>query len=115
MICDKASLSQFFSDLCLLGTINIGKPGYGYGCKNLMEDLITRPGLFPAKIIENYDGDFHEYRLNGAGLKMHWRVVREERQPPQFQCYISGDQVRDYPAFVHHAQKLIKQWQANHR
>jgi len=115
MLCDQFHLRRFFYELISLSIRYPGRHGYGVGCSLLIEVLVERNESFINRIIENEDNYFNEYRLNGAGLKLHWRVIRKDGAQPQFQCYISGDQVQDYPDFVVMAKYLIKKWGCNHR
>jgi len=115
MLFNKFGVMRFFSELCALSIKYPGRSGYGIGCSLLIEDLIERNTPFYSKIENDLSGNFHEYRINGAGLKMHWRVVRKQEKHPTFECYISGDQVRDYPDFFVCAKELIRKWGANHR
>jgi hypothetical protein len=73
----------------------------------LIEALILRNQAFIDKIIGDHTGDSHEYRLNGAGLKMHWEVQRRNVKTPRFTCSVGGDQAEQYPEFVAKARQLI--------
>jgi len=106
---EKYKLLHFFRELVDYALMCPGRPGFGNPCKHLISDLIMRQDTFIQKILDN-DGEFVEYRLNGAGLKIHWRMG-----DGQFQCYIAGDQVRDYPDFMHKAEMLIRSFNFIHR
>jgi len=107
---DRHALHYLFNDLIKLSVEYPGDRGWGIGCSSLLETMILRQKTFIDKILDDDSGDFHEYRINGAGLKMHWRVVFGK-----FQCYISGDQVAPYADFVVHAKELIRKYGCNHR
>lgn len=122
---DKIDILYFFHDLVDLAIRIPSKPGWGNACSHLLSDLILRQVTFLSKVLAN-DGDFHEYRLNGAGLKIHWRIKRKQRfeddnsdNPPietaKFQCYISGDQAKEYPEFVKEATEYIRRRGFSHR
>lgn len=109
-------LKYFFKDLIELSIKYPGDPGFGIGCSELLQALLLRHEHFINKFIKDRENSFHEYRLNGAGLKMHWKIEREKYEDPgKFKCYISGDQVKQYADFVFNAKMLINQRGYNHR
>lgn len=124
---EKFNLLYFFKEIIDFGLRWPGRPGFGSPISYLLEKLILRQNAFILKIQNDHSGDFHEMRINGAGLKMNWRVVRENKmltdspddnQGPievaKFQCYITGDQKKDYPEFVTAVEGLIRRRRANH-
>jgi hypothetical protein len=124
---ERYLLLGFFKELIDISIKFPGKPGWGNACSHLIDQLILYQPRFISKIEGDYTNDFHEFRLNGAGLKLNWRVVRrgefltkngDECGPLQiamFQCYIGGDQKKDYPEFVEAAEAFIKKRGVNHR
>jgi len=111
---ERYLLLGFFKDLIDLSIKFPGRTGWGCPCSYLLEKLLLYQDNFIKKITGDYTGDFHEFRLNGAGLKMNWRVVKTEHSS-RFQCYIGGDQKKEYPAFVEAAETFIKKRGVNHR
>ncbi len=107
---ERYTLHYFFKDLIDLSIEYPGGRGWGIGCSHLLEAMILRQKTFIDKILDDDSGNFSEYRLNGAGLKIHCRVV-----DGKFQCYISGDQIAPYADFVVHAKELIRKRGCNHR
>jgi len=101
---EKYQLRHFFNELISIGLKHPGKPGWGNPCSQLIESLVMRPELSINEIYGDYMYTSHEYRLNGAGLKMYWRVDRERR----FSCRIGGDQAKDYLEFTVKASTLVK-------
>lgn len=125
---EKFLLLSFFKDLIDLSIKHPGRVGFGIPCSYLLSKLILHQEHFIDTIKGDYTNTFNEFRLNGAGLKMNWRVIRENKmltdspddncgpiKVAKFQCYITGDQKKDYPEFVEAAEKLIKSRGANHR
>ena len=108
---DKFRLKLFFLELLELSYQDI-KPGWGNPCSELLKKMVMYQDKFLDEIIGDYTDDSHEFRLNGAGLKMNWRVDKETRT---FKCNISGDQVNDYPFFVAKARMAIKSYRFNKR
>lgn len=97
-------LRQFF-----LGLIKIALryPGViGFPCSYLLEQMVMRNDSFIRRIEGDYTFDSHEFPLNGAGLKMYWRMDRDRR----FSCRIGGDQAKDYSYFVSLANQLINEY-----
>jgi hypothetical protein len=107
---DKYQLLGFFHELILLGIMLPGRPGFGSPISWLLEQMCVRQEKFIGRIRGDRTRDSVEWRINSAGLKLHWSVV-----DGRFTCYISGDQARDYPGFCHSAKTLIKKYGYNHR
>lgn len=101
---DKFRLKLFFLELLELSYQNI-RPGWGNPCSELLKKMCVYQDSWLNKIAGDYTNNSHEFRLNGAGLKMYWKVDKETRQ---FKCSISGDQAREYPFFVAAANQKIK-------
>jgi hypothetical protein len=120
---ERYQLLIFFRELIQLSINYPGRSGWGHACSELLSDLILAQNHFIDRIVGDYSGEFNEYRLNGAGLKMHWKVKRDKivisnsqvTERAHFQCYISGDQKKDYDDFVVMAEKYIKKRGCNHR
>lgn len=72
------------------------------------------------RTIERYadeivNGDQHEYRLNGAGLKLYTRGVRVGYDlSVTFSMNVWGDQRADYPQFVEFANARLDELQLRH-
>jgi len=111
---ERYNLLYFFRELIQLSIKYPGPPGWGHACSELLDTLILKQDHFINRIMIDDSGDFHEYRLNGAGLKMQWRV-NKEGDSSKFQCYISGDQKKEYDDFVVMAEKHILERGVNHR
>lgn len=110
MNAEEYNLKYFFNELVKIGHRNMGKPGWGHPCSNLIESLILYREKFLDRIIKDEGRSSHEYRLNGAGLKLYWEIVRETGgRNNYFICTISGDQAKDYPEFVEAARKFLKE------
>jgi len=108
---DKFKLKSFFLELLELSYQDI-RPGWGNPCSILLNKMIMYQDPFLDNILGDYTNESHELKLNGAGLKMYWKVNRE---PREFKCNISGDQSREYPMFVAQARQLIKKYKFNKR
>jgi len=102
---ERFMLKQFFHEMLVL-SYNDLRTGWGNPCTWLLETMCIRQEPFLDKIMGDYTGNSHEVRLNNAGLKMHWRVHRNGDKSA-FKCYISGDQILEYPMFVAQARSLI--------
>lgn len=108
-------LKGFFLELLELSYTDL-RPGWGNPCSELLKKMCLRQEPWLRRIEGDYTGDSHEVRLNGAGLKMHWRVVKSDSTGERtFKCHISGDQVREYPMFVAQARRLIEKYGYNRR
>jgi len=101
---DKFKLKLFFLELLELSYVDI-RPGWGNPCSELLKKMCLYQDTWLDRMVGDYTDKSHEFRLNGAGLKLHWRVDKETRE---FSCYISGDQVNDYHVFVARARQTIK-------
>lgn len=129
---ERYNLLYFFRGLIQLSIQNPGKPGWGHACTELLDTLILKQTRFIDRIVNDHTGDFHEYRLNGAGMKMYWRVVRKNEHltnphvlqtsdncgpvaSERFQCYLSGDQKKEYEDFVIAAEQYIFEKGCKHR
>lgn len=97
-------LRNFFNELIVIALKHSGKLGWSNPCSYLIESLIMRPNKLIDRIKGDYTKQGHEYRLNGAGLKMYWHLNRNNR----FSCRIGGDQAKDYLEFTVKANALIK-------
>jgi len=94
---DKYRLRDLFLTMIQIGVAHPGRPGFGWPCSQLLEAMLMRQDKFLDRIAGDYTGDCHEYRLNGAGLKMIWDV---DKETGRFYCSVSGDQRKDYPEFA---------------
>ena len=103
---EKFRLSMFFCELIQLMYRHPGRPGFGNPVSWLIEQMCVYNDRFLNRIIGDYANEYHECRLNNAGLKFHWKVDRTG-DIPQFRCYISGDQAKDYPDYVEAANEVI--------
>lgn len=101
---DKFTLKMFFLEL-LEASYRARRPGMGNPCSELLKKMCLYQDKWLDKILGDYTNESHEFRLNGAGLKLHWRVNKDTRK---FTCYISGDQVDSYPIFVCQVRMAIK-------
>ncbi len=114
MVLDKFDLKSLFSEMIKLGLEDLrnGKGRtFGNGVAKLLDDMLMRQEPLLSCILGNYEGDEgHEYRLNNAGLKMNWRVVRHYKDNSRrFMCVIAGDQFDDYEVLGPQLRSLIKQ------
>ena len=122
MEAESYNLLYFFNELIKIGLRYPGRPGWGNPCSHLIEALVLTREKFVDRICNDYTRSSHEFRLNGAGLKMYWEVRRENKmltkspddhqgpiQISKFVCSIAGDQAKEYPEFVEAARKFIKQ------
>lgn len=110
MITDKFGLKLFFHELIELGVSDLreGHSRIGFSCSKLLEDMCVRQDPFLDRIINDYSEDSHEYRINNAGLKMHWKTTKNYRGQRMFVCSIGGDQEKDYIWFVSAARMLFR-------
>lgn len=106
---ERFILKQFFLELLELSYKDISS-FMGNPCSELLKKMCLRQDPWLDRIEDDYTNESHEMRLNGSGLKMHWRVNKDTRQ---FTCYISGDQVLDYQLFVARARNVIKKYGFN--
>lgn len=113
---DRHKLMHFFFEMIKLGVKMPGRPGFGNPISWLLEQMCTRQDAFLDRICNDYTYQSNEYRLNGAGLKMHWRLEKNTNNGWRvFKCHISGDQAKDYPEFVVAAKRLIRDYDYNKR
>ena len=113
MVSDKFDLKMLFKEMIELAIEDMRAPEsesarMGFGCSKLLEDMLARQDPLLDRILNDYTNDSHEYRLNGAGLKMHWRMYKNENVR-KFLCTISGDQFKDYEVLGTQLRMLIKQ------
>lgn len=104
---DKYRLRAFFYALIMLDFKYKEMYSLGSATSELLKYMCMHQDRWLARIHGDYTGDSHEFRLNGAGLKMYWLVDRNDNG---FQCRIGGDQAKDYPLFVSEAEQLIKMY-----
>ncbi len=109
MEAESYNLLYFFNELIKIGLRYPGRPGWGNPCSHLIESLVLTRDKFVDRICNDYTRSSHEFRLNGAGLKMYWEVRREKDKQSKFVCSIAGDQAKEYPEFVEHARKFVKE------
>jgi len=108
---DTYKLKMFFLELLELSYVDI-RPGWGNPCSELLKKMCMHQERWIKRIEGDYTTHSHEFRLNGAGLKMYWEVDKETRQ---FKCSIGGDQQNEYPLFMVKARQLIKWYNFNKR
>ena len=101
----QTEFNLLFHKLCLLGVEYPGKD-WSNPCSHLMEVCVTRPGSLAELITTDFTCESHEFRLNGSGLKMYWRVEKTANGRKVF-ITIGGDQVDDYYCFVFKARELL--------
>jgi hypothetical protein len=113
---EKHQLRYFFWELLRIAYKCPGPNGWGNPCSHLLEYICTRPSALIDRIAGDFSNDSHEFRLNGAGLKMYWIVERENKIPCsdstsrcKFKCRIGGDQANMYPEFVEAANQYLKE------
>jgi hypothetical protein len=75
---DKYKLLHFFMDLINLMYKHPGPKGFGNPVSNLVEQMCLRQKPFIDRIMGDYTGNSHEFRLNNAGLKLYWEVRRTD-------------------------------------
>jgi hypothetical protein len=114
MILDKFGLKSLFHEMIRLAVEDMRAPQsesarMGFGCKKLMDDMCLRQDALLNRIMGDYSTDSHEYRLNEAGLKMLWRMNRDDKDNPRFLCVICGDQVDYYKVLTEQLRSLIRQ------
>lgn len=119
---EKFTLKYFVFGLLQLAYKNPGPNGWGNPCSNLLESFCLKQESFVERIFGDYSNDSHEYRLNGAGLKLYWTVARENKMLTDspddncgpistaiFKARVGGDQANMYPEFVEAANEYIKE------
>jgi hypothetical protein len=114
---DKYVLRSFFYEMIKLGIDMPGRPGFGSPISWLLEQMCVHQDKLIDRICGDYTRDSQEWRINTAGLKLYWRVERDDRYARTsamsknvFRCHIGGDQAKDYVGFVVAANKLIKKY-----
>jgi hypothetical protein len=119
---DNYMLRSFFYEMIKLGIDMPGRPGFGSPISWLLEQMCVHQDKLIDRICGDYTRDGQEWRINTAGLKLYWRVERDDRYARTsamskhvFRCHIGGDQVKDYVGFVVSANKLIKKYNYNRR
>lgn len=111
----KLKLVSFFMELLVLGMKYDGGPGWGNPTSSLAE-YVTERGLIKfvdgmlALSGEDQWWNSHEYRLNGAGLKMLWHA---RGTTGGVKVAICGDQIDYYQDFVSAARELINRYGFN--
>jgi len=107
---DTARLKAFFLKLIKLGILHPGV-GMDSATSKLLDDMVLRGNHIVKRIVGDYNSDYQEYRLNGAGLKLFWRNAKTVKpgggEYRRFECFIAGDQVEDFPTFTLLAKALI--------
>jgi len=102
------ALKLFFNEIVTLShrtdMMEEGIEGGGYPLSSLVNNLLSNHSIVN-KITNDYTGESHEFRLNGAGLKMWWRL---NRSLGFLKIRIGGDQARQYPFFVAAVNKLLE-------
>ena len=104
---DKYRLRAFFYALIMLDFKYKEMYSLGSATSELLKNMCMHQDHWLSRIQGDYTGDSHEFRLNGAGLKMYWKV---DRQSDGFKCRIGGDQAKDYSLFVAEANQLIEMY-----
>lgn len=97
---------QFLTEAVELAqTPGWSKPGWSHACSDAGREERSLDGM-ARKIVED---DSHEFRLNGAGLKLYTRGVKVGfmRGELSFNMRVGGDQASDYPEFVQWANKRL--------
>lgn len=86
-------------------------------CKNgfamshfVVEYMLSGFDNFVNRIMGDYRNMSNEIRINGAGLKLYYRVNQKENL---IYFFIGGDQVNDYPEFVSAAREILKRERAD--
>lgn len=110
----KFALRMFFDEIITLSHTRDAMveavTGIGYPLSGLVNDDLSKQRLIK-RIVDTTDSNSHEYRLNGAGLKLYWRI---DHMYDLLKISIGGDQANDYPYFVPHVRNIIK-WNRNLR
>lgn len=109
--CDRGfELNLFFSEIVSLShhseMMREAIEGGGYPLSNLVNSLLNKGCSITRRIVSDYTGESHEFRLNNAGLKMYWRLDRESNQ---LRVRIGGDQARQFPRFVAAVRRIIEE------
>lgn len=104
---EKYQLLYFFWELLKLADKHHDN-FWGNACSHLLETMCLTQENFIGSILGDYSNESHEYRLNGAGLKLYWMVDRQDQtQSTRFKCRVGGDQRADYLFFTQAANDMI--------
>ena len=107
----KRKIIQFLEKINILGIQNPGKMGFGYATSGLMDYIRERGSIhqFVEEMEKASQKDIfsHEFRLNGAGLKMVWEWNLSKSK---IKFYIGGDQKEYYPEFIRVAAVIINEF-----
>jgi hypothetical protein len=81
----------------------VGPKGWGVPVSHLLSDNVER--------VVNYflSSDHGEYRLNGAGLKLHACWLRNDDGERVIRMRVGGDQADQYRKYVEQANALLKE------
>lgn len=107
MATEKIDIRMFLTDLVRLGLLWPGPAGFGSPVSELVSTCF-RIGVstFVDRIYGDYTGESHEFRINGAGLKLIWEMDRKDRR---LKVSLVGDQKDNYPEFSAEVRELIKE------
>jgi len=104
----KFALQMFFNEIVTLShrtdMLVEAIEGGGYPLSGLVNNLLSNRSIVD-KIVKDYTGESHEFRLNGAGFKLYWRLDRELNF---LKIKVGGDQARQYPFFVAAVNRLLE-------
>lgn len=101
---DEYRIRMFFYELIRL-SLRYDYTRNGSPVSGLIEQMCLYNEPFVKRIMGDRTNESHEFRLNGAGLKMLWRVHRN-----RLIIKICGDQVYMYPEFVEEGRKLVRKF-----
>ena len=101
---DDYRIRNFFYELIRL-SLRYDYTREGSPVSGLIEQMCLYNESFIKRIMGDRTDEPHEFRLNGAGLKMLWRVHKDH-----LIIRITGDQVDMYPMFVDEARKLVRKF-----
>lgn len=106
MATEKIDIRLFLMDMVKLGLLYPGAEGFGNPVSELVHTCF-RTGItsFVDRIYGDYTGESHEFRINGAGLKMLWEMDNKRR----FKVSLTGDQRVYYPRFCIEIDLLIEE------
>jgi len=81
--------------------------GGGYPLSGLVDSIINPFGrILVDNIVDSTDSNSHEFRLNGAGFKLYWRL---DQRHNLLKISVGGDQAVNYPHFVAAMRQIIEQ------
>jgi len=90
------ALQMFFEEIIKLSLrtemLREAISGGGHPLSNLIINLVNKKTLID-RITNDHTGEGHEFRLNGAGLKLYWRIDSEF---DVLKIRIGGDQADQY-------------------